>query len=365
MLRSFFIIFIVPICIFSFFSNAMHSVKIRNTRDIVVLGENILGTASDSGCHLVFNFQSNEPTTYLLYDQPTYTLRTNHDKQKIALYSKNCFLVYDLPTKQKIWSHDISIRKNYSAVFNSVDDTIFLYDNGELISNKYNPISLPNVKPNTLFKIFSHPHKEKITYKTMNQTLSTLSLSDGIITQKSALINGHSIVGMLHNPYKKNTIVKTTQKKIFIYNRTYEDNHEVKLDNCIGKFSTITFLPYSSLVAIPCNHKAIHFWDYATQKIVSIIEFIRFKTRKKYTSACSFSPHSMQFIVFTKKSCMLYQTPFIIRKILSLNKYCPFHYWVLQQYSESNNNLFSKDIFGLFAQILDTIYTPEETTFPK
>lgn len=363
MLKNFFIIFIITICIFSFFSNAMDPVttpKIYGPHDIIFLKTNMLAIASDNGCHLVLNFQLDNPTIHLLDDQPTHKLITNQNKQKIGLYSKNCFLIYDVLTKQKIWSHDISIQQIYSAAFNPVADTFFLYHNGKLISNTYNTISLPDVKPNTLFKIVSHPHKAQITYKTINSTLSTLSLSDGTITCKSSKINNHSIVGMRHSPYSQHTIVITSQKKIFIYNLDHANNHEVNLDKCMGKFSCITFLPDSSIVAIPCNNKAIHFWNYITKKIITIAEFANSISRKKYSRTCSFSPHNTKFIVFTKRYCISHKTPLIIRNILHVNKHCPFPYWILQQYSKSKNNLLSKDILNLFAQALVAVYTKGE-----
>ncbi len=101
---------------------------------------------------------------------------------KIYLYDSTV-MVYDVQDIQKptlIWSYGVETRVPYSVAFSTIDDTIFLCQNGVLVDNKKNRYVLPEYLKQSRAKITCHPTKNEIIYPSTNLTLSALQLhADG------------------------------------------------------------------------------------------------------------------------------------------------------------------------------------------
>lgn len=317
--------------------------NILSIKSAVFLKPNIIALGSDEAIH-VFN-DTNQRCLNLRWPHGTaHNIITNGDKTKVGFFCRNSFLVYDTITTEPIWSYSTPNKDNYSASFSAVDDTIFVCQNEQLITNKKSSyICLPFVGTNNHFSIACHPKENKILYPNSNERLSVKQLATGQITDYNPTINipyvsqsaryvSDSIRSAMYSPDGNYIAILTDKKKTFIYNPTTNNTEPI---DCDCECTNLAFLPHSSLIAIVCSDNTIRYYNFikvshiATAALSAPLPLV--PVQNILINTLDFSPDGTQYVTVINNMCFIGNIPFNAIKEKSFSVYC-----LLKKYSQQN-----------------------------
>jgi WD40 repeat protein len=240
-----------------------------NTAKAVLAGKN--------GCFLIHNPTQNKPKQRAerLLNAFVYNIITDKKNKRLGVFIDQFFHVYDITNKKQIWSQR-TYSTHCSAAFSSLDDTVFLYDNGELKSNKEICMKLPYVTSNVHVGIECHPKKNELLYPCGDSTLSVYSFGNTTTTRSYSphFVKTSRILRAFYSSDGDNIALFTNQHKIFIYNT--KNNSTIAVRNPDGSIydtcKNPIFVPESDMIAFSLGKApTIYFWDFKKKETITKI----------------------------------------------------------------------------------------------
>ncbi len=304
-----------------------HNENIGQVLAVAYLQNKTIALGTTNGCYVLSNPTSSENIAVQLHDQPTPNLITDNKRQKIGLLCKDQFFAYDTKIKKHIWSYPIHNNDGYSAAFSSTDDTIFVCNKGELISNKRSlSIPLPFTGTNSYFDIACHPTKRLIFYPSYESCIALIGYNGHhIATYKPKIDVTDGILSIICSPDGSHIAILTKLKNIYTYNLATKNTHQILHEYCNAECRNAVFLPYSPVIATLCDSAAVHFSNFKTNEHIGFTErYSGSFLSKKSTisdSMLAWSADAELFAVVIKNKCLIKQTPPEIAKLSLLRAF--------------------------------------------
>ncbi len=312
------------------------------------LPNNTIALASEQGCDLITNPLS--PTDRIVKNvrkQPTFRLISNKNKDKICLCGAKECKIYGINIKTKLGSHCIASYsmmncEAFSVVFNPIDDSLISRQDDELFIDKTKRYVLPYVGDNR-FPLDCHPNGKEILYPRSNSTLTVRNIHGGPGYDYSP---DWRVQRCFYSPNNGHHIAIITEVgNLFIYKPKYNKSILFK---SARQIHDATFLPDHKSVALIDEFNYIHFWEFTTGKRSHISTFgdQEISSRKKIV----ISPNESEFAVLIENQCFMGNIPAYFTKNKML-----FVCWILQQYSQKNNDFLLPEIIGLFIKSMGAL----------
>ena len=232
---------------------------------------------SNKSCFLIRNASQPEEAQQpvKLLAQPIYNLITNKKKRLLGVFCKNFFAVYNIDTLKKIWLKPIYSQHSLAA-FSHTDDTIFLCDNKQLISNNKLSMKLPYTGSRTRLSIECHPTKNMLLHPCSNSTLREYSFVDKTAKLYKPIITGSDTIWrILYDSTGSCIAILTNNRRIYIYNP--KSNTTIPVLNRengtpYSQCQNFIFVPNSDMLAFSClNQKMIYFWNFKCQTFQQVL----------------------------------------------------------------------------------------------
>jgi len=298
--------------------------------------EEMLALGGDTGCLFIHFPVTANYKIEKLHDYPTHNITTNANKKIIGTFTQNngdnIFFVHDVRTKKQLWSYEILGEKSktenkipYSATFSHIDDSIFLYCKGQLISNKKPSIELPITGNNIAFTIDCHPKVATVLYPSSNVGLSLKSLNRQHVTDcfYPQIPEKSSIACIKYSPDGELIGLLTDNHEIFIYNPQSKNTEPLPF---LGKCHAFSFVPHSAMIMAAFD-KDVYFYNLKNKSVVKKHSLIpcNFSSSNNFKKIGDVSSCSRWFALLLNNLFIIRKTP--IHPIL-------FFYWMLQNYSD-------------------------------
>ena len=344
----------------------------KKTNTLLWLGDNEIIFASRTACYVKSPFSS--VAKFKLHDELTHHIIINKDNTKVGLFCPTFFFVYDIPTKEKIWSLSIAYSDNYSAAFSPSNDIIICHK-GEVSLNYNQTLNLPFCESDASFDIMCNQKTKEIMYPSSNNTFSIKSLENDKIVRRprafsyenrnykivSAFYTPHNAYIMLH-AYKKSAAEELPTKEFFLLHHESETiinipspQNEIKCS-----YHDVKILPHSLIAAALCNNRYIHFFDIMQRKeiLADAIGNSKSYACKNDANIFDFDAHAAYYTVITQRKSYLRKTPdCLLGYIFKQNLYVT--YAMLCNYFHEIGLFVPKDIRALLIHYFKQVYTRE------
>jgi len=330
----------VHVSIFTLSSFAMDGVRIvENTYAVAFLPKDKLAIGNSLGFGFVENTNLRLRTTTWkmrqINNSPAYDVITNQSKKKVAFLCKNFCYIYDTETEQEIdrfhiADGDDASKINYTAAFSSVDDTFFICQKEQLRFGT-SSIQLPSTG-HINFNIVCHPLKKQILYPNSRQSL-LLKQVDGSPSIQYSLDRqmnlGDTIQCAMYNSSGTHIALLTTEKNVCRYNPATNVVLEAPF---VHPCHTITFIPYTSLIAAISKTAILYFDPETLHTAVMKLLTVHHYYSDILNHTFDFSPNGAQYASILQNKLFVHDTPLEIVKNLYF-----FMYSCLKKYCNENN----------------------------
>lgn len=340
--------------------------RLEKVQSALFITDKIAAVGCSYGCFLIFNpTEQSARRIELLHKGETKNLITDK-KNRIGILCPDFFIVYDVTTKQKIWSQSM-YNSNYSASFSLINDTIFVCHQEQLRNSKDNKIiELPHTdNHDNTFNFVCHPIKNEFLYPCSYSSLATKSYNNAGNQYVLNMGKRNFVHHASYNPDGTLIVVITQEKKIFLYNPSNKHLSPLELHNHNWSHSPL-FIPNikNNIMVFLYNEEAkIVFWDLTEKKEIASIPIDHVGFRNDFfISTMDFSPDGTQFIYTDADAHVFYikKTPQDVINCVS-SWQIRFIYYLLKKYSQENDNFLPQDIIQLLINWLNYLYHAKKT----
>jgi hypothetical protein len=326
--------------------------KVNST---VFVTEYIAAVGSDCGCFLIFDPARPTERREIIHSTPTLNLFTDK-KNRLGVLCADSFAVYDVTTQKKIkkiWSQTVYGKDCYAA-FSHIDDTIFLYRQGDLVSDKGFTLALAHTGDNNHFNFACHPKKPEFAYPCSNESfiVKPLNISGQSKQYFAKIEKNDTLRRIIYSPDGSRILLHTDQYKLYSYDLSARKTTPISNPNntCYNAYHFPMFLPDTNdTIAFVCKEHYVHYCDLKNNaEIIHIQSRIGdpiFNNDNFLTNLLDISPQKAR--VITGLDILdVKKNP--IGSIRPLIRKC----WLLQQYFHQSNTTFPLDIMKLVFSLL-------------
>lgn len=259
----------------SVFAMDLASFDLGKVNSTVFVTERIVAVGSDLGCFLIFDPARPTERKEKIHSIPTSNLFTDK-KNRIGVLCQDSFAVYDVTTKKRVWSQTVYGPDCYAA-FNHVDDTIFLYRQGEFISDiekKEFASTLAYTGNNNHFSFACHPKKPEIAYPCSNESFIIRQFNTRAQPKRYlAKINKDNYIRRIfYSPDGSRIMLHTEQGKLYMYDLSTKKTLPFKNGSheCYSECHNPMFFPgTNNIMTFICKEGYIHYYDLRNDKEIT------------------------------------------------------------------------------------------------